>query len=142
MIFIVEQIARFLQGFYSSWTGFVSVLFEYLVSTFIYWFSWGVESLKLSLSVLFYTPFYIADRVLYLVIQVLHVVFNGAVFSTVGISLAALKDFLASIIVVAPNAKLLFYVLNVDSLKYALTAYFLFLETWCCYRWLRVWIRG
>lgn len=142
MVYILEQLLRFLQGYFSNWTGFIVVLFEYLVTTIQYWLSWVVGNLQLTLSVLFYTPFYIADRVLYLVIHALTSLFNGSVFNAVGLSLDVMKNWLASVIVVAPNAKLLFYILNVDSLKYALTAYFLFLETWCCYRWCRVWIRG
>lgn len=142
MIFIIEQLGRYLLGFFSSLVGYISVLYEYLITTFLYWIAWAVGSLQLSLSVLFYTPFYIADRVLYLIISALQNIFHGAVFSSLGISLDVLKNFLASIIVVAPNAKLLFYVLNADSLRNAITVYFIFLETWTSYRWIRVWLRG
>ena len=102
MIYIVEQLGRYLLGFFSSIAGYIAVLYEYLITTFINWINWAVNTIQLTLGVLFYTPFYIADQVLYLVVQALQLIFHGAVFSSIGISLDVLKNFLASVIVVAP----------------------------------------
>lgn len=123
-------------------TSFFSMLFNSIVQLIVYLFSCAYEWLCYSISFFIILALYAFDYFLQFVVYILTSTIGGDPFGFVGFSTVILENNMQSIITIAPYAKEIAYILNLDAAVDAFQAMITFMLFWIVYRWFRVWVRG
>ena len=121
---------------------FFSMLFNSFVQLIVYLFSCAYEWLCYTVSFFIILVLYAFDLFLQFLVNLLTSTIGGDPFGLVGFSTVILENNMQSIVTIAPYAKEIAYILNLDAANDAFHAFLAFILFWLVYRWFRVWVRG
>lgn len=128
--------------FFGWLAGFLNPLFAWLVSTMLLGFYFVVNAIQFCLSYVLAGLIFIVDLFLQSFVAMCANLFHGDIFGLVSLSKSLISSYITTILTVAPNVKLVGYIINYDALSNVFSMFAVFLAFWCVYRWFRVWVRG
>lgn len=123
-------------------TAFFSMLYNYFMQFFLYSTIWVIEWFMYIVSSIIMLVLYTLDFFLQCLINILATTIGGDLFGLVGLSVSLIENNIQAVLTVAPYAKMIGYILNLDALQGAFNCLLAFMLFWLAYRWFRVWVRG
>lgn len=142
MTFLFQWLLQQLYTLCGYITSFFGEIFSYLYQLLAYGLLTFVTWLSFTFSGIILLFVYAFDYFLQAVVYLFSIIFGGDVFGIIGLSTQTIEDNLDAVLAVAPYAKMIYYVANIDALVNVFHLFLAFLILWTCYRWFRVWVRG
>lgn len=142
MTWLFNQLLSFLRLLVGYITGFLGYCFNYIYQFLAYIFVTILEWLLYAVSWIFIILVYIIDYLLQIFVNIINAAFGGDLFGVAGVVTSTIENNLQAVLAIAPYAKMVGYVLNVDALVGCFRGFLAFIILWTCYRYLRLWLRG
>lgn len=142
MQFLYDMLLDVFRYFFGWLGSFINAIYTWLLTTFIIVCLYIVNIIQFCCSYILAGLLYIIDLLLKAFVGMNANLFRNDAFGAFGLVRSVFDSYYTTIVTLAPNVKLVGYVINFEALNSAFQIFCSFLLFWTFYRWFRVWVRG